>query len=84
MGNVLFSILTGIMEPFDELDTKETQQNIINGKRAFIEDRNSTDRAVQAIISAIDMCWTQDPIRRPSSKDILNFLQDSFQNLELK
>lgn len=49
---------------------------VLQGKRSEIPDAilNSTNPADQAMMKGIEMAWTQDPGKRPSAKQIADFL----------
>ncbi len=43
---------------------------------------NSNDPAIQAIIVVIRACWKQNPLKRPSSRQIADALSEELQRIE--
>ena len=80
LGNLLYTILTGHW-PFDEKDreTAEVKKLVIEGYRPHINldsnFRHSKNPQVQALVTAIDMCWEQDPHERASAQEVLDVLE---------
>lgn len=75
MGNVFYSLLTELW-PYHELSVEEAQDRIKNGKHPDVSRfMNSTNPYEKILVNAIVMSWTKDPKKRPSSKDILSYLQ---------
>ena len=82
LGNILYTILTGHF-PFDDLedsDTKKAKLLVQKGKRPHVnidaDIRNSEDPYEQAMLTAVEMCWKQDPHDRASAREVQAVLAD--------
>ena len=85
MGNVFYVILTELW-PFGDLDTAKAQEKVSAGERpgAPMEIMNSTDKATQTLISAIQKCWVQDVAKRATADEIVAFLETALLDLGVK
>jgi len=83
MGNVFYSLLTEYW-PFEGMDEKEAQQEIMDGERPPIDHniRNSSDPIDAAFIKAISMCWRQNPEKRATAKEVKHFLAEQIKSIE--
>ena len=84
-GNVLYSVLTG-KYPFQDKEEKEARKLIKKGNRPIISSsvRNSTDPFDQAMITAIEMCWIQDPSERASARQVQQFFLSELRRLGVR
>ncbi len=75
MGNVFYVLLTAKW-PWDGTKEEEAQKLVKEGKRPYVNATilNSTNAIDQALLTAMDMCYVQDPSKRASAKEVLNFL----------
>ena len=76
LGNVLYYIHTYLWL-FEGLTSEEAQQKIVTGITSAIPEAllNSTDRAANSLTRAIRMCWRNDPAKRPSAREISDYLK---------
>lgn len=74
MGNVLYSLLTGSW-PFEEFETEEAQEKVLNGERPSIDRSSIIDPYALVLINTIEKCWTHKATERPSSQEILGYLE---------
>lgn len=81
MGNV-FYVLLAENWPFFELDeSKEARKRVKKGKRPFINATLIATPADVAMKAAIEMCWKQNPDKRASAKDVVEFLEAELKKL---
>lgn len=82
MGNIFYSLLTELW-PFEKTKTKKAQDAVLHGERPPIEaGLNTSDPHVQIMLSAMDMCWTYNPSERPSSKEVVTYMEEEIAKLE--
>ena len=82
LGNLLYTILTGHW-PFDDVEDVKGSQSVRDlvktGHRPHInidsDIRKSKNPQVHALVTAIDMCWKQDPHERASAQEVLDVLE---------
>lgn len=76
MGNIFYSILSGDM-PFEDEKEKNAQRMVKDGERPIVpsEVLKSDDMAIRAIVSAMNGCWEQRAIDRPSAATIRDDLK---------
>ena len=66
--------------PFDDLDgdTKVAKRLVQEGKRPHVnidaDIRHSEDPYEQAMLTAVEMCWKQDPHERASARQVQDYL----------
>jgi hypothetical protein len=83
MGNVFYSLMTGIW-PFEDMSkSKDAQKKIKKGERPAFEPSllNSTDPFDQAMIKSIQMCWIHDPEERASARQVQDFIKTELDRL---
>lgn len=75
MGNILYYLLT-LDWIYPGVSDVDVRQRLIRGERSPYPDRikTSTDAAELALRDAIELCWTHDPIRRPHSSVVADYL----------
>ncbi|CAB9503163.1 Probable serine/threonine-protein kinase [Seminavis robusta] len=80
LGNVLYHVLTGHDIVMNGTEASMRRQ-ILKGWRPPIEAewRESTDTLIQALITAIRMCWTQRPKQRATARQVQDFLWKALQ-----
>jgi len=91
LGHILFRLICG-HEPWHKLEPggrpskEEMTAKVINGALPFIPEEvmNSEEEEVIAIREAMFACYTYDPVRRPSARDITMKLQSALEALEAK
>mmetsp|Transcript_10335 Transcript_10335/g.23177 ORF Transcript_10335/g.23177 Transcript_10335/m.23177 type:complete len:546 (-) Transcript_10335:2253-3890(-) len=76
MGNIFFSLLTGAW-PYEDIKTKEAQKLIKTNHRPPIPERQKESKHPLdiALLSAIDMCWAQDPSDRSTAREVEAYLE---------
>jgi hypothetical protein len=78
MGNVMYYILTDLytFEKPKNLNAIESGWELAAGRRSPYPKRieKSEDLSHVAIKNALDMCWTQDWTKRPSAREISDYL----------
>merc|ERR1711933_96564 len=82
LGNVIYYVLTNKWL-FEYKTPEETKELLLKGKRSKIPSsfKKSSDTAIQAIIKAISMCWTQMPRLRPNARTVSNYLMGQYREL---
>jgi serine/threonine protein kinase len=81
MGNVFYYILTK-ERPFGDLSGDEVQERIRHGERPYkgIDVlKNSTHWATQALIHAMEWCWTHNATDRPTARTIQMYLESQLE-----
>ena len=75
LGNVLYSLLTQTTA-WKVVGKHKIEETIVAGRRAPIPDEllHSTDPFHVYTIQAMNQCWIQDPLERPSAYDISQIL----------
>ena len=75
-GNIFYVLLTG-KYPFEDAGKEEAKFRVMAGKRPKIDEEflNSKDPLIQALVTATQRCWTQNPEKRPTSREIEQFLR---------
>jgi hypothetical protein len=83
MGNIFFVILTSTY-PFEDMNKPEAQDAVKQGRRPEIPDayRSSEDPLIQALVTAIQRCWTHDPKKRATSREIQQYLKPFFEGID--
>jgi len=76
MGNIFWVLLHG-KYPFAKTCRKGAKKAVIKGHRPPFEEAiiASEDKNIQALVEATRMCWEQDPDKRASAREVLQFLQ---------
>ncbi|KAL7506409.1 hypothetical protein ACHAXN_003692 [Cyclotella atomus] len=72
LGNVFYSVLTGIMV---HVGSDEAHRRIVEGINEPIADFYYDDPITAALAEAIELCWTYDAEERPTIFEIVQFLQ---------
>lgn len=83
MGNIMYYVLT--THWLFEGDTRDVAvDKLANHKRSHMPKkfRFSRDPAIRAIVGAIEDCWAQNPLRRPTSRKISNYLKRELGGIE--
>mmetsp|Transcript_775 Transcript_775/g.1634 ORF Transcript_775/g.1634 Transcript_775/m.1634 type:complete len:518 (-) Transcript_775:14-1567(-) len=75
MGNIFYTLLT-LNWIYQGLEDADVRQRLMNGERSPYPARikETTNAAEMALRDAVDMCWTHDPMQRPSSQDVADFI----------
>ncbi len=81
-GNVMYYVLTKKWI-FEDLSTSKGIQSLQEGKRPSFPKhiQNSTDLSEIAIMKAINMLWTHDVTKRPSSREVSRFLIEQLETI---
>eukprot|EP00554_Chaetoceros_debilis_P016313 CAMPEP_0194126954 /NCGR_PEP_ID=MMETSP0150-20130528/60262_1 /TAXON_ID=122233 /ORGANISM="Chaetoceros debilis, Strain MM31A-1" /LENGTH=503 /DNA_ID=CAMNT_0038820843 /DNA_START=223 /DNA_END=1734 /DNA_ORIENTATION=- len=79
MGNLFYSLLTEIW-PNEKMKSKDAQNAVMNNIRPVVPDKvlqmsEAGDLSVQILLTAMQKCWTYKPSKRPSSKEIVAYLE---------
>ena len=84
LGSIIYHILTGKQVWRAQYKKKDAEKAMIRGELPLIDDsiRNSNDPVDQALLEAFKMCYSYDPHKRPSAKDIARYLEDRWLALE--
>lgn len=82
MGNVMYYVLTKKWL-FEHVTTEEATKLMVQGSRSeFPEDiLNSEDLAIQAVVKAINMCWTHDMEKRPAAREVSALLREALETI---
>ena len=85
LGNVLFYLVTGGMEPWEieDLSSKTVYKRVMDGKRAQFPDKvlKSTHPFEKYTIEAINLCWIHDPKKRASAQQVADKLAEGLQEI---
>jgi hypothetical protein len=83
MGNIMYYLLTTHWL-FEGYTRDEAVAKIVHQERSHIppELLASEDPAVQAIVWAINACWSHSPHQRPPSRKISDFLKNELRRIE--
>jgi Protein kinase domain len=79
-GSNLYTILTGLWPFYDEdyhdIPEETTQEEIIAGKRAFVDERYERRSYIEAsLVEIMRDCWAQDIRKRPPMSSVVSRLQ---------
>jgi serine/threonine protein kinase len=74
LGNVFYTVLTG-MEVFHSTNYGDIRRRIVEGETEPIADFFYNEPSLAALAEAITMCWTYDVEQRPSSFEVVQFLE---------
>jgi serine/threonine protein kinase len=82
LGNVLYFLLTRNV-PFRDISFKKVGKHVRNGERPYVskEIRYSGHPFDKYMIEAINMCFTTDPDKRPSAKQVADKLAEGIAKL---
>jgi len=86
VGSLMYHILHRY-EVWNEIqtrDNKEAQRRVMDGELPKIADKykKSDDPAIQAILSAIDMCYVYDPEKRAKAWEVSSFLKKKLDKIK--
>lgn len=83
LGTVLYMVLTKGWV-WESESRSQSARRIMRGERPALPKAltKRTDRAVQAVIEAIDMCWRFDPDERPSAQEVAGFLRKQLNRIQ--
>ena len=87
LGSLLYNLITGVHVWDEWLGTarlKQVRQMIMDGKRPKIKRkiRESKHPVNVALITAYDMCTHYDPEQRSSAKDVSDYLENVWKELD--
>jgi hypothetical protein len=82
LGNVLYFLLTRNV-PFQDVAFKKVGKRVRNGERPVVFDKllHSSHPFDKYMIEAIKMCFTADPDKRPSAKQVADKLAEGIAKL---
>jgi len=91
LGHILYRVICS-HEPWNKLEKKgrpspaELTMKVKAGMLPRIPEQvlQSNEPEIVAIREAMLMCWTFDPKKRPSSKDVATFLDDALTRLQIE
>lgn len=88
MGHIFYRLICGHgpwnkIEPGGKPDNEVLNEKVKNGTLPFVPEDVLRDQnpEVVAIREAMFMCYTYDPVKRPSAKEIMHHLQKSLDKL---
>jgi hypothetical protein len=83
LGNILYTVLTGLRPWKDIKDSKSVRKKIQAGERPEIPSsyRDSTDPFEQALLKLIDMSWIHEPTKRASARELQKFIISELERL---
>ena len=95
MGNIFYTLLTEYW-PFEDIEEKEAQEQVINGYRPIFEglvvsfstnqtsskDKKKEDSCIDALKVAMKMCWQQDASLRPSADEVTLYLKTQLKRID--
>jgi len=82
MGNVMYYILTKKWL-FEGEKTEDATLRMLKGGRSKFPDQflKSDDPSIQAVIKAIEMCWTHEAEKRPAAREVSNLLRVALETI---
>ncbi|CAB9497556.1 Putative serine/threonine-protein kinase/receptor [Seminavis robusta] len=82
LGNVFYSIMMKEY-PYEDISKKKAQKLIMDGKPPPIHANftNSTDPFTRALVKATYMCWTLDPEKRATAREVEHFIDSELERL---
>ena len=84
LGHIFYTLLH-TEEPFGEIkDSNKVQQLVVQGLRPNVTDEiaNSQDPAVQAILTAMNMCHAYDAKKRATARQVEQLLKQKLEEIE--
>jgi serine/threonine protein kinase len=79
-GNLVYELLTGLWVFYENSDDEVVQDNVIVGKRAFIDDRYRHRSYIEGkLIELIEKCWIEDPRKRIDIFEAVRFLRTTLE-----
>ena len=82
MANVLYTVLTN-RYVFEDEDKRVAHELVARGRRpSLLGAQNSPEPALRAVVRAIRMAWEDDPPRRPSAREVTDFLDGELRKLD--
>lgn len=82
--NVFYLLLTNEW-PFDDMSDHQAQDLVLRGMRPAVSDeileKAGEDPSIDTLLSAMNMCYHQDPIVRASARDVADFLTEALDNI---
>jgi serine/threonine protein kinase len=80
LGMNMYALLTGVNPFYDEPTTEVVQQNVVNGKRPYIDPRyRSRSFAEGQLVEIMERCWTYDADERPDMFEIVRLLRAAYE-----
>ena len=77
-GNNIYALLTGLWVFYDNDDSEDVQDKLIDGKLAFIDDRyRHRSYAESQLVEIMEKCWIYDPSERIDIFEIVRRLRDA-------
>jgi hypothetical protein len=83
MGNVMYYVLTN-QWLFEGYSNSHTKQMIVRGERSSIPApiAQSKDRKIQVLLHAIEMCWVHDYKKRPTAREVADYIGGELKQIE--
>jgi serine/threonine protein kinase len=83
LGSIIYHALTGKQVWKDQYKKRDAEKAMIRGELPLIDDVivNSSDPVDQALLKAFYMCYTYDPQKRPSAKEVASYLEERWLEL---
>ena len=83
LGSIIYHILTGKRVWKSQYIKRDAEQAMIRGELPVIDDsiKNSSDPVHQALLNAFYMCYTYNPQKRPSAKEVARYLEERWSEL---
>ena len=83
LGSIIYHILTGKRVWKSQYIKRNAEKAMIRGELPVIDDsiKNSSDPVNQALMKAFYMCYTYDPEKRPSAKQVARYLEERWSEL---
>ena len=83
MGNTLYYVLTKKWM-FEGITREDAKEDIMRGKTPEIPSvfLQSTNKAIQAMVKAVQMAWVFNPHERPTAREIATFLLEELEALD--
>jgi hypothetical protein len=84
LGNVLYSILTGLEVFADVRKKDEAMQMVKEGKRSPLPSPHDLEEGEDIIVKVIEMCWKQQPSKRPTVQKVASLLNEKLKELNIE
>ena len=79
-GNNVYALLTGLWVFYENEDDGFVQNQLIDGKTPFIDDRYRTRSYAEGqMVELMEMCWRYKPEDRPEIFEVVRFLRNALE-----
>jgi len=85
LGNNVYALMTGLWPFYENEDDTVVQNELVDGKNAFIDNRYRTRSYGEGkMVELIEMCWQFQPEDRPDIFEIIRFLERAYDEAKFR